>query len=112
MNPSQEPSAGSAAAPANLPAAEPPLAEVTSATAATPDRGAGSATGARNPGAHNFEIQKELHQRIRNDPDYDDWEYGTEPLPHEQQGWISRPAPGGAGASDHTGGAGVGVDAG
>jgi hypothetical protein len=32
---------------------------------------------------HNFEVQKELHQKIRNDPDYDDWEYGTEPLPHE-----------------------------
>jgi|GEM_PF-3487575 hypothetical protein len=36
---------------------------------------------------HDFEVQKELHQKIRNDPDYDDWEYGTEPLPHE--GWIS-----------------------
>jgi hypothetical protein len=36
---------------------------------------------------HNFDIQKELHQRIRNDPDYDDWEYGTEPLPHEA--WIA-----------------------
>ncbi|MFM9110726.1 MAG: hypothetical protein ACKOPN_09100 [Prochlorococcaceae cyanobacterium] len=32
---------------------------------------------------HNFDVQKELHQQIRNDPDYDDWEYGTEPLPHE-----------------------------
>ncbi|MFN5118103.1 MAG: hypothetical protein ACK55H_13805 [Cyanobacteriota bacterium] len=32
---------------------------------------------------HNFEAQKEVHQQIRNDPDYDDWEYGTEPLPHE-----------------------------
>ena len=32
---------------------------------------------------HNFDAQKDLHQRIRNDPDYDDWEYGTEPLPHE-----------------------------
>ncbi len=37
---------------------------------------------------HNFEVQKELHQRIRNDPDYDDWEYGTEPLPHESEAWI------------------------
>ncbi|MEO1003622.1 MAG: hypothetical protein AAFX65_10995 [Cyanobacteria bacterium J06638_7] len=35
---------------------------------------------------HDFEVQKELHRRIRNDPDYDDWEYGTEPLPHE--GWV------------------------
>ena len=32
---------------------------------------------------HNFEVQKQLHKRIRNDPDYDDWEYGTEPLPQE-----------------------------
>jgi hypothetical protein len=37
---------------------------------------------------HNFEVQKELHQRIRNDPDYDDWEYGTEPLPHEA--WVEK----------------------
>ncbi|WP_296447322.1 hypothetical protein [Vulcanococcus sp.] len=32
---------------------------------------------------HDFEVQKQVHQQIRNDPDYDDWEYGTEPLPHE-----------------------------
>ena len=32
---------------------------------------------------HDFEAQKQVHQQIRNDPDYDDWEYGTEPLPHE-----------------------------
>jgi hypothetical protein len=38
-------------------------------------------------GAHDFEAQKRLHQQIRNDPDYDDWEYGTEPLPHEA--WIA-----------------------
>ncbi len=37
---------------------------------------------------HDFEVQKELHQQIRNDPDYDDWEYGTEPLPHEA--WLKR----------------------
>jgi len=35
---------------------------------------------------HNFEVQKQEHQRIRNDPDYDDWTYGTEPLPKE--GWL------------------------
>jgi len=29
---------------------------------------------------HNFEIQNEMHEKIRNDEDYDDWEYGTEPL--------------------------------
>jgi len=38
--------------------------------------------------AHDFEVQKQVHQQIRNDPDYDDWEYGTEPLPHEA--WIKR----------------------
>jgi hypothetical protein len=32
---------------------------------------------------HNFGAQKEQHRLIRNDPDYDDWEYGTEPLPQE-----------------------------
>jgi len=28
---------------------------------------------------HNFSTQNELHSKIRNDDDYDDWEYGTEP---------------------------------
>jgi hypothetical protein len=37
---------------------------------------------------HDFEVQKQLHQQIRNDPDYDDWEYGTEPLPHEA--WVGQ----------------------
>ena len=32
------------------------------------------------PKKHDFKIQNELHARIRNDEDYDDWEYGTEPL--------------------------------
>lgn len=35
---------------------------------------------------HDFEVQKQIHQQIRNDPDYDDWDYGTEPLPHEA--WV------------------------
>jgi len=35
---------------------------------------------------HDFEAQKQVHQQIRNDPDYDDWEYGTEPLP--QEAWV------------------------
>ena len=35
---------------------------------------------------HNFDVQSQEHQRIRNDPDYDDWTYGTEPLPKE--GWL------------------------
>ena len=39
---------------------------------------------------HDFDVQKQLHRQIRNDPDYDDWEYGTEPLPHEA--WV-RPKP-------------------
>ncbi len=38
------------------------------------------------PHPHDFDVQKALHQQIRNDPDYDDWEYGTEPLPHEA--WV------------------------
>jgi hypothetical protein len=32
------------------------------------------------PKKHDFAIQNEIHERIRNDEDYDDWEYGTEPL--------------------------------
>jgi len=46
------------------------------------------------PHPHDFEAQKQIHQQIRNDPDYDDWEYGTEPLPHEA--WVpgeAAPAP-------------------
>ena len=39
---------------------------------------------------HDFDVQKELHRKIRNDPDYDDWEYGTEPLPHEA--WVAKQA--------------------
>lgn len=29
---------------------------------------------------HNFLHQNEIHEKIRNDEDYDDWEYGTEPV--------------------------------
>jgi hypothetical protein len=32
------------------------------------------------PKRHNFEVQNEIHSKIRNDNDYDDWEYGTEPI--------------------------------
>ena len=32
------------------------------------------------PKKHDFAIQNEIHEKIRNDRDYDDWEYGTEPL--------------------------------
>lgn len=28
---------------------------------------------------HSLSKQTELHEKIRNDEDYDDWEYGTEP---------------------------------
>ena len=28
---------------------------------------------------HDIKQQVELHEKIRNDEDYDDWEYGTEP---------------------------------
>lgn len=29
--------------------------------------------------SHNLKTQSDLHEKIRNDEDYDDWEYGTEP---------------------------------
>lgn len=29
---------------------------------------------------HDFTKQVELHEKIRNDEDYDDWSYGTEPV--------------------------------
>jgi hypothetical protein len=29
---------------------------------------------------HDLKRQQELHERIRNDDDYDDWDYGTEPV--------------------------------
>ena len=31
------------------------------------------------PKKHNFKVQKEINEKIRNDDDYDDWDYGTEP---------------------------------
>jgi hypothetical protein len=49
---------------------------------------------------HDFEVQKQVHQQIRNDPDYDDWEYGTEPLPREA--WLS-PDPGSRSGSPQPG---------
>ena len=33
------------------------------------------------PKKHDLKKQSELHERIRNDEDYDDWEYATEPIP-------------------------------
>ena len=32
------------------------------------------------PKKHDFFHQNEIHAKIRNDDDYDDWGYGTEPL--------------------------------
>ena len=32
-----------------------------------------------NAPKHDFKTQNELHSKIRNDEDYDDWDYGTEP---------------------------------
>jgi len=31
------------------------------------------------PKKHDFASQNEIHEKIRNDEDYDDWDYGTEP---------------------------------
>ena len=33
------------------------------------------------PKKHDFKVQRELHEKIRNDEDYDNPEYGTEPIP-------------------------------
>ena len=32
-----------------------------------------------NAPKHDLKKQTELHEKIRNDEDYDDWDYGTEP---------------------------------
>ena len=32
------------------------------------------------PKKHDFKVQRELHEKIRNDEDYDDWDYGMEPI--------------------------------
>lgn len=32
-----------------------------------------------NPKKHFLKEQTELHEKIRNDEDYNDWDYGTEP---------------------------------
>jgi hypothetical protein len=37
------------------------------------------------PKKHDFMVQNEIHSKIRNDDDYDDWEYGTEPLYEAQK---------------------------
>ena len=38
------------------------------------------------PKKHDFQVKNELHAKIRNDDDYDDWEYGTEPLYESKNG--------------------------
>ena len=58
---------------------------------AQPNSPSNSPTHSSADSLHDFDVQKELHQKIRNDPDYDDWEYGTEPLPHEA--WVASQAP-------------------
>ena len=37
---------------------------------------------------HDLKKQVELHEKIRNDEDYDDWEYGTEPSYGSSNNWI------------------------
>ena len=61
-------------------------------TTQQPPTPSGDAAAPHAEGAHphDFDVQKALHQQIRNDPDYDDWEYGTEPLPHEA--WVKKPS--------------------
>ncbi len=39
------------------------------------------------PRKHNFQFQNEIHEKIRNEEDYDDWEYGTEPIPLREWKW-------------------------
>jgi hypothetical protein len=72
-----------------------PRAAMTAKPSSQPDPQAPDAKGSEPKGtdakAHDFEAQKELHKKIRNDPDYDDWEYGTEPLPHEA--WVPKQPP-------------------
>jgi hypothetical protein len=72
-----------------------PRAAMTAQPSSQPDPQAPDAKGSDATGsdakAHDFEAQKELHKKIRNDPDYDDWEYGTEPLPHEA--WVPKQPP-------------------
>jgi len=65
--------------------------------------GESSDDGAKEPASHphDFDVQKQIHQQIRNDPDYDDWEYGTEPLPHEAWVGNAKPAIAGAGADEN-----------
>ena len=34
----------------------------------------------QTPKKHDLKVQKDLHEKIRNDDDYDDWDYGMEPI--------------------------------
>ena len=45
------------------------------------------------PKKHDFQVQKDLHEKIRNDEDYDDWEYGTEPIPFDDWEYGTEPIP-------------------
>ena len=37
--------------------------------------------------SHDLKTQTDLHEKIRNDEDYDDWEYGTEPTYGQPWQW-------------------------
>ena len=82
------PIAAMTAQPSSQPDPQETAPQVTDAKSSDPE---GSDPEGTDPKAHDFEAQKELHQKIRNDPDYDDWEYGTEPLPHEA--WVPKQPP-------------------
>jgi len=67
----------------------------------SPGESSGEGAKESGPHAHDFDVQKQIHQQIRNDPDYDDWEYGTEPLPHEAWVGKAQQASAAAGADDN-----------
>jgi len=77
--------------PSPIPESDPPAAShdapIPQAAKGHPPAGLTEGPASLEGGPHDFDAQKRIHQQIRNDPDYDDWEYGTEPLPHEA--WIA-----------------------
>jgi hypothetical protein len=64
-----------------VPGTSPAAGPLEASSDARSDPGAPQPNPADHP--HDFSVQNEVHRQIRNDPDYDDWEYGTEPLPKE-----------------------------
>jgi hypothetical protein len=87
MSSDPTPSAADPTGGSSVPAA---AASASPASASPASASPASASASPDSPSHDFDAQKEAHRRIRNDPDYDDWEYGTEPLPHEA--WLKRPA--------------------